>query len=286
MTSDNQYNLGYRELMEQSGAYLTLKLDLSEPVEALDFAQAFSSLAAQFDDYLRDSHPDLVGQAKIFITDVSKGSIIIDMIPDFQDVINNMDRVLIVTGFLSLLSKRVRAYVHGQFIDKFNKPNLNTVASLFKAVAHDKNGTAKFFTGRVEEKGLFSQRKLQFSFDTREARTALATIESHKLLLEQTTGADHSRVSMTFVRSSTMGADLGKRSGELVVIEAVGNKPLPLIYASDLAEQQIKHVIREDDENVFKKVFVVDANVEQKGGRPIAYRITNLHQVIDLPDED
>jgi hypothetical protein len=61
---------------------------------------------------------------------------------------------------------------------------------------------------------------------------------------------------------------------------------LPLVYASDLAEQRIKHEIAEAENNVFKKGFIVDVNVQTKGGRPVAYRVTNLHQVIDLPDDD
>jgi hypothetical protein len=33
------------------------------------------------------------------------------------------------------------------------------------------------------------------------------------------------------------------------------------------------------------KAFIVDVNVEMRGGRPIAYRVTNL-QVIDLPSDN
>jgi len=57
-----------------------------------------------------------------------------------------------------------------------------------------------------------------------------------------------------------------------------------LIYASELAERQIKREITEADDNVFRKGFVVDVNVEFRGEMPIAYSVTNLHQVIDLPD--
>jgi hypothetical protein len=40
-----------------------------------------------------------------------------------------------------------------------------------------------------------------------------------------------------------------------------------VIYASDLAEQRIKHEITEDDT------------------KPVAYRVTHIHDVIDLPDD-
>lgn len=59
---------------------------------------------------------------------------------------------------------------------------------------------------------------------------------------------------------------------------------MPLVYGSELAEERIKHEIREADENVYKKGFIVDVNVKSTGGRPVAYAITNIHQIIDLPD--
>jgi hypothetical protein len=79
-------------------------------------------------------------------------------------------------------------------------------------------------------------------------------------------------------------AGVGKRSGERVVIDEISEKPLSLIYGSELAEQRIKHEIREADENVYKKGFVVDVNVRSVGGKPVAYAVTNIHQVIDLPE--
>jgi len=58
-----------------------------------------------------------------------------------------------------------------------------------------------------------------------------------------------------------------------------------LIYASDLAEQRITHEITEADDNVYKKGLVVDVNVEMRAGKPVAYRVTNFHDIIDLPDD-
>jgi hypothetical protein len=59
---------------------------------------------------------------------------------------------------------------------------------------------------------------------------------------------------------------MGKRTGERVAIEEISPRDLPLIYASDLAEQRIKHEVREADDNVYKKGFIVDVNVQLVGG--------------------
>jgi hypothetical protein len=90
---------------------------------------------------------------------------------------------------------------------------------------------------------------------------------------------------MYFQRSDKGSAEIGKKSGERVIIESVSQKDRPLIYASSIAEERIKHEIRNSDENIYKKGFVVDANVLTKDGRVVAYAITSVHQIIDLPDD-
>jgi hypothetical protein len=54
-------------------------------------------------------------------------------------------------------------------------------------------------------------------------------------------------------------------------------------YSDQYSAPWIKHVVRETDENVYKKGFIVDVNV-QLVGRPAGYRVTKVHQVIDLPE--
>ncbi len=49
-----------------------------------------------------------------------------------------------------------------------------------------------------------------------------------------------------------------------------------------MTEKRIKHEIAEADENVFKRGFVVDINVQLHGGRPVAYRVKHLHSIIDI----
>src|SRR3546814_8340461 len=100
--------------MEGANSYLTVTLDLSDPVEIGDFAALFSGMGAQFERYLAEQHPDLKGQAHMFVKEVRKGSIIADLIPSIPDLIGYMDNVLIVGGFGALFSTRVRKLISGQ----------------------------------------------------------------------------------------------------------------------------------------------------------------------------
>jgi len=114
---------------------------------------------------------------------------------------------------------------------------------------------------------------------------ARESIESHKKEIDAVSAADYQRVLMWFKRSDKDDAALGVRSGERVVIEKISEQDRPLIYASNLAEERIKDVMRNTDENIYHKGFVVDVNVQMKGGKPVAYAIAHVHQIIDLPSE-
>ncbi len=272
----------YSQLVSDSGAYITVSLDLKQPVEITDFARLFASLGDQFDAYIADNYPDISGKVKIFVKEVRKGSIIADIVPQIRDMVDLMDAVLIVTGFSGLVSWKIKEYISGRKIGDFGKSDIEAVTDMVKSVAHDSNGKATI-ENVILEQGVWT-RKLSVSFTTSEARQAVKVLESHKSDLEKTESADHRRVTMVFERSSTRDASVGKRSGERVIIDAISDKAQALIYASEMAERQIKHEIREADDNVFKKAFVVDVNVESRGGQPIGYRVTQVHQVIDLPE--
>lgn len=71
----------------------------------------------------------------------------------------------------------------------------------------------------------------------------------------------------------------------MVEIEVIHPRPLRIFYASTLAEERIRHEIADADDSVYKKAFDVDVNVEIKAGKPVAYRLVAVHDVIDLPDE-
>jgi hypothetical protein len=86
-------------------------------------------------------------------------------------------------------------------------------------------------------------------------------------------------------QSSVEDLKVGKRTSEKGIVEAVDMTPRALIYASDLAGQQIKEVILEPGGNPYQKAFVIDMDVETVNGRPRAYRVLEVHQVLDL-DED
>lgn len=159
------------------------------------------------------------------------------------------------------------------------KGDLGDYLRTVQAVAHDRAGSLAL---AVYEDG---EQRVAFQFDTAEAREAESNLLEQFAELEQVDDADHKRVLMVFTRTNVAHAKTGKRSGELVEIESLHSKPLPIVYASNMAEERIRHEIADADDNVYKKAFDVDVNVETRSGKPVAYRLVTVHDVIDISDE-
>jgi hypothetical protein len=201
-------------------------------------------------------------------------------------IVQRSDSVNAVVEFVKEYKTKLGAYLGGGRVPaNVTRSDLNDFMGQVAAIAKDPKGRSKIEAVVYEEDGKKKTIKAALTFDTKEAAHAVQKIEAHKKRLETTANADHQRVLMIFTQTNIKTPQVGKRTGEWVRIESISPKELPVIYASDLAEQRIKHEITEDDTNVYKKGFQVDVNVETRGGKPVAYRVTHIHDVIDLPDD-
>lgn len=271
----------YAQLMEDAQLSIELRIVTDQPVELLDFVGQFTALSSQYEQYIKENHPDLKGNAEIFVREMRSGSILADLVPLTLAVITQMDRLLIVEEFIRKYGARILTYAKpGGRDEGATKSDLKDLVDGVVAIANDPNGRVELKAVSYEDGKRDVRAHIQFS--TAQARTVISEAENHKKELDHISRSDYERVLMTFTRSDIGNVLVGRKSGERVLIEAIHDKDLALMYASELAEQRIKHEIREADDNIYHKGFVVDVNVQTKGGRPVAYAITDVHQVIDI----
>lgn len=267
--------------------HIVLNIQTRQPIELDDFVAAFSAISSQYDKFLRSEYPELAGASEMFVRQVRAGSIEADLIPWAREglgaLVNTVEQLDIVLKFVRTYGGMIMTYIQGRREPQATRSDLKDLMGAVTAIATDPNGKATIQVVAFED----GKRKIKaaISFATPEARAAELGIEDHRRTLEKSRSADYERALMTFMQSNVKNAAMGKRTGERVIIEDVSSRDLPLIYASELAEQRIKHEVREADENVYKKGFIVDVNVQYSGDRPVGYRVTNVHQVIDLPDD-
>ncbi|MDD7910579.1 hypothetical protein PUV47_11670 [Pseudovibrio exalbescens] len=275
--------------MGEQSALLTLKIDTDEPVELRDFVGAFTSLANEFERFVQTSYDDIKSEPQMYVREVRSGCIEADLFTGLAALagaaVQHMDQILILEDFVKRWGQRFT------FLSKGTVPvgeletmrELKDWADAAKSIASDpvaghRLEAADFVDGKKRVRA-------SFKFSAPDARTALQHIEDRKKLLNRPETKAYKRVLMVFTRSDVNNSKTGKRSGELVKIEELSEKPMPLVYGSELAEDQIKHEIRESDDNVYHKGFMVDICVKvANGGRPVAYSVTTLHQIIDIGD--
>lgn len=267
-------------------AHLILKIDTKNPVELTEFVGTFVGFGNQFDSYYNDEHPSERGNARFYVREVRAGSIIVELVPYIAAASPLLGGAMAavkhandLTKFIETFGAKVKNYFkRGGRDSRAHKGDLADYLRTVQAVAHDPSGSLSL---TVYEHG---EQRVAFKFDTLAAREAEQNLLEHRAELDRTTEADHKRVLMVFTRTNVKHAATGKRSGELVEIEKIHSKALPIVYASTLAEERIRHEIADADENVYKKAFDVDVNVELREGKPVAYRLVAVHDVIDLPD--
>ncbi|HEY0112167.1 MAG TPA: hypothetical protein VGB59_03335 [Allosphingosinicella sp.] len=270
--------------------HVILRLETKRPIQIGDFVSAFTALGNEYERFIRVNRPDLAPEASIYVRQVREGSIEAELIPmavtGAAMMLNAMDQMMILEQFVQLYGGRLKTFFKPQGrLSNATKSELVDFLDQVRAIANDPEGTAEIEA--VDYRDGHRKVRAAIKFRTPEARTARAEIVDQQRELQSRSDVDHERVLMRFVRPSIEDVALGKRTGERAVIEKVYPKALPVVYASDLAEQRIRHEMLQSHENVFKKLFDVDVNVELRGdGKPMAYRIVALHTVTDALDDE
>lgn len=274
------------EMRSSSQPVITLKLDNSAPIELGAFVHAFTSLASEFQKTVNDS-PDFEGDARIYVREVRSGSIVADLLPvvagTLPIIATHAEQVWLAIEFVEKWGERITKLASGVVPEKFSRSDLKVFAGAVEAIARDPNGSAQLEVATFEDGK--RQIKAAFKFNSTEAKLVEQTIEAEYRRLDSERDDTHNRVLMVFTRSDVGDAPKDRRSGERVIISQISDRDLPIMYASDLAEQRVKHEIRDANDNIFKKGFSVDVSVVFKNSKPIVYRILHVHDVFDLPDE-
>ena len=287
--------LAYSEAMGDEGAHIRLKLDTEEPVALSDFVANFVGIGNQFEKFVAREYPDLKADSEIYISEVRSGCIeadLVTLVTGFGSVgiatawaIDKIDKAQILTKFVKDLGGRISPYFKkGGRTPEASKSDLTDFLKTTKAIARDPKAVASLEAAVFED----GERKVcaAFRFNNSEARRAEYEIEEHRQELEKKTDENQERVLLRFVRPSVEAGKPGKKGGERGVIESLAKRALPVLYASTLAEERMRHEKMQLEGNVFRALFDVSVSVEMSAkARPVAYRITAVHSVLEDDDE-
>lgn len=268
--------------------HLILRIETKQPIELGEFVSTFVGIGSAYERFNDQEHPDGRGDARFYVREVRAGSIIAELVPyaigatPFLGMgMAGIKHANDLTKFVDTVRDKLKPYFkrNGRAPDT-SKGEVADFLKTVQAVAHDEDGNLSL---AVYEDG---QKKVAFSFSSREARQAEGNLLEHRAELDATSAADHQRVTLRFVRPSAEAGKPGRKGGERAIIDKLSRSARPVLYASDLAEQRMKHELLEAHGNVFRLLFDVDVNVEMSAtGKPLAYRITAVHNVVDAEDD-
>lgn len=280
----------YTSLMSGDGAHIRIKLDTDEPVALSDFVGSFVGIGNQFDKFIARSQPGLKAESEFFVKEVRAGCIEADLVALVAPAVTTLvalnpidllDKGQILAQFVGDLDAKISRYFkRGGRDPAATKSDLNDYHKTVAAIARDPVASGKIESAVYED----GERKVRslFKFRSEEANRALDEISQHRIELEQRSDINQERVLMRFVRPSVEAGKPGAKGGERAVIESIAKRALPVLYVSALAEQRMLHEKMQLDGNVFRALFDVSVNVELSAtDRPIAYRITEVHAVLD-----
>lgn len=265
---------------------MTLKLDTDEPIELANFVGAFTSLANEFERYIENTYPGSSADSRIYVREVRNGSVEADLIGYIGTIavsaITHMDQIMILEDFVRRWGVRF-SWLRDNQVPRGELETAQQLRDFYKAaksISCDPRASHKLEAAVFED----GERKIRaaFSFTAIEARAAEENIEVRQKLLSMPSHAPRKRVLMVFTRTDVHDAAINKKTGERVIINDVSPLEKPVIFASEMVEQEIREYIRDSDENVYKRGFLVDVFIQTSGDRIIAYSVSALHSVIDI----
>lgn len=268
-----------RQELYLEAPHLIYRIHYTRPIQLDDLAAGFGSLSSLFERHIKEREDLLAQDAHLHVVEVKQGSIEV-FISILPAVLDSMGHALVLEDFVLRYWTRIKQLFSQSGGVELSKSDFKDFSDAVVAVANDPNGSCSLEAAFYVD----GRRKIKagFKFNSRQARAAqkkLANMASQAILK---TDELYRRELMMLKRVDKDHAQPGRVSGERGIIESIHPTDLPLIFASDITERRIRREVAEARESVFFKGFVVDVHVEKKGGRPVAYKILDLHDVIDL----
>jgi hypothetical protein len=196
---DNFDEQTYDRYMAARQPYLLMTIQTKNPIEIGDFVSGFTSVAAQYDKFIRQEHPDLTTEAKIYVKQVRRGSIIVELLPFVPYVmfgaesLTHIEHINAINEFVTTYRDKVSTYFgRANKKDEATRSDLKDFLGTVSAVANDVDGKASIQAAIFEDGK--KKVKAAFKFTTKEAIRAVRNIEIRQRQLEHRHHADYERV--------------------------------------------------------------------------------------------
>lgn len=259
---------------QQASDHLRFEIKNNHPVTVADYAASLESLADEYRRYLIafESRAD-ADSTQLFVKEIRKGSIVNDLYPVVSGVLPLLDTVSSILSYSEYL-KSIFDWLIGSREEKppiaDEKKTLDNVVKIIEPTARDQG--AQMNIGVLTINGDVT---MNFGIDSVQANAAQNF--ARRFLGESKNTSSRDREGVVLHWYQTRNA-LRNKTGDKAKIESISPDPIKVLFASE--ELKSKMVL--DEANPYQKAFVVDVSVETVNDKPVLYRITHLHDTLDI----
>lgn len=258
---------------------LLVHIEHSKPIEVKDFVTSLNAIETLFSCFVQKNGDNKeLTQAKLYVEKIEEGCIDIflrEMVT--PTLIPFMENMNVILQFSSYLKDVLGYFTRG--IGK--KPDLSVQESkslkdMLAIPVGDEKGSMTIGAINNADKVVILNGSTFNFFDSNSAQNQLSRlIEEGKRPLPS--DEIHCRQLM---RIYQMRSDLNTDTGNKAIIDTLSDKKLGVVFETDELKRRILH----SDDNPAKKAFLVDVVVMTVNGKMIAYKVVDLHDVVDLED--
>ena len=258
---------------------ILVHIEHSKPIEVSEFVKSINAIGNLFSTFAKKngSTKDM-SQAKLYVEKIEEGCIDIFLVENVMaSMLPFVENMNILLEFSLYLKGAIEYFAKG----KGRKPDLELqemrdLKDVFAITSGDNHGETSIGALAKENKGCIFN---GCTFNFQESNSAQNQLERAIEVSRKSNpaGEMYTRQLMTIYQ---MRSDRHTDYGNKAVIDAISKRKLGVVFETEDLKEKILH----SDENPTKKAFLVDVIVQTVNGKPAAYKVMALHDIVDLEE--
>lgn len=257
---------------------LTYTFTNTKPIELLDLTASLLAIGEQYRRFAEEHSEASTDDYRLYVREARSGSIVIDLITYATQPQMLAPLAPILIQYSKELSdwfeffkgikaaKDIKELIFGK-----SKKDLQQISDIIEPAAKDQGSQINITAGDG------AVILVNTSLTSTEANAGQNVLRRHiEHIPLPTTGIHHDQVLYWY----QMRHDHAAKPGDKALIERIWNKPVKVRITSDA----IKRRMLEDENNPFKKFYVVDVDVTESQGKPVLYKILDVKESFDRED--
>lgn len=261
----------------ESNYAIRIEIKNKKPIELVDLTNSFFNIADEYKRYTESKFGELKKEdVTLYIQDIKSGSIIADLFsitPAILPILSNSQDAANIIQFASYL-KNVYDFLLGRNNNRpnFTKVNYLNFAGFVEPIAKDNASQLNIHTIHNEKVELI------FNLSSIDANAAQNSVKRELGLLAEPSTGIHRNVVFYWYQARN---DASSQAGDKVIIESIYPFPVKAIFDSELVKSKVVWC----NENPLTSGYLVDVSVETIQGKPVLYKILDIHSRIAYPPQ-